>query len=417
MKKKHKNNKSVNDNNVNMINPEYLEEFKCIGGSCSDSCCTGWDIEIDKKTFRDYYRVKDENMKRMFQKYVHNNPDYTNENLDYGKIKLPKDKRCPFLDEENYCIIFKNIGEEYLSCVCTHFPRVLNKVDEHFEMSLDLSCPEASRIILNLKEGIKFKKYSKKLNKHIMSGILDTKNKEFKDTLVKYFNEMRDTSINIIQNRKYSLSKRLYALGVFLSTIDDLYEEDLQKVSSFIKNFKIENYAKEYERDTMNYVIQVSFLKNIVDSLNIVNEIDSITFKEHTKEALSGFNLKSPNDLQNNVSDYINAFNKYEEEYFHKYDYIFENYLVNSIYNNLFPFSESDYIFDGYIMLLLRYSLIRFYLVGKFIKRKKDSKDDIIAFIQVFVKAVEHDKNYRMEILEYIKDNDFDNIEFAKTLI
>ena len=110
-----------------------------------------------------------------------------------------------------------------------------------------------------------------------MSGILDTKNKEFKDTLVKYFNEMRDTSINIIQNRKYSLSKRLYVLGVFLSTIDDLYEEDLQKVSSFIKNFKIENYAKEYERDTMNYVIQVSFLKNIVDSLNIVNEIDSIT--------------------------------------------------------------------------------------------------------------------------------------------
>ena len=284
-------------------------------------------------------------------------------------------------------------------------------------MSLDLSCPEASRIILNLKEGIKFKKYSKKLNKHIMSGILDTKNKEFKDTLVKYFNEMRDTSINIIQNRKYSLSKRLYVLGVFLSTIDDLYEEDLQKVNSFIKNFKIENYAKEYERDTMNYVIQVSFLKNIVDSLNIVNEIDSITFKEHTKEALSGFNLKSPNDLQNNASDYINAFNRYEEEYFHKYDYIFENYLVNSIYNNLFPFSESDYIFDGYIMLLLRYSLIRFYLVGKFIKRKKDSKDDIIAFIQVFVKAVEHDKNYRMEILEYIKDNDFDNIEFAKTLI
>ena len=170
------------------------------------------------------------------------------------------------------------------------------------------------------------------------------------------------------------------SLGYFLSTIDDLYEEDLQKVSSFIKNFKIENYAKEYERDTMNYVIQVSFLKNIVDSLNIVNEIDSITFKEHTKEALSGFNLKSPNDLQNNASDYINAFNRYEEEYFHKYDYIFENYLVNSIYNNLFPFSESDYIFDGYIMLLLRYSLIRFYLVGKFIKERKILKDDIIAF-------------------------------------
>ena len=416
MKKKYANNKNIIDN-INMINPEYLEEFKCIGGSCSDSCCTGWDIEIDKKTFRDYFKVKDENMKRMFQKYVHNNPDYTNENLDYGKIKLPKDKRCPFLDEENYCIIFKNIGEEYLSCVCTHFPRVLNKVDDHFEMSLDLSCPEASRIILNLKEGIKFKKYSKKLNKHIMSGILDTKNKEFKDTLVKYFNEMRDTSIKIVQNRQFSLSKRLYVLGVFLSTIDDLFEENPKEVSKFIKDFEIKDYAKEYERDTMNYVIQVSFLKDIVDSLNIVNEIDSITFKNHTKEALKGYNLNNEEDLQNNAAQYINAFINYSEDYFDKYDYVFENYLVNSIYNNLFPFSESDYIFDGYIMLLLRYSLMRFYLVGKFINSKKDCVDDIIAFIQVFVKAVEHDKNYRMEILQYIKDNDFDNMEFAKTLI
>ena len=32
--------------------PEYYDEFKCIGGSCEDSCCVGWDIDIDKITFR-----------------------------------------------------------------------------------------------------------------------------------------------------------------------------------------------------------------------------------------------------------------------------------------------------------------------------------------------------------------------------
>ncbi|SJU10376.1 Uncharacterised protein [Clostridioides difficile] len=68
-------------------------------------------------------------------------------------------------------------------------------------------------------------------------------------------------------------------------------------------------------------------------------------------------------------------------------------------------------------MLLFRYSLMRFYLVGKYIHNGKDSVEDMIEFIQVFIKAVEHDKNYRSEILEYIKENNFDNMEFAKMIL
>ena len=34
--------------------PEYMLDFKCIGKDCIDSCCVGWNIEIDKKTFEKY---------------------------------------------------------------------------------------------------------------------------------------------------------------------------------------------------------------------------------------------------------------------------------------------------------------------------------------------------------------------------
>ncbi len=37
--------------NVKMRYPIYLKEFKCIGGECEDSCCIGWDVDIDKFTF------------------------------------------------------------------------------------------------------------------------------------------------------------------------------------------------------------------------------------------------------------------------------------------------------------------------------------------------------------------------------
>ncbi|NFS27915.1 FliB family protein [Clostridium botulinum] len=399
---------------VNMIYPSYIEKFQCIGGKCEDNCCIGWDIDIDKETFKKYHKVKDETMKKMFQKNVHNNKYCTNEDLDYGRIKLNKVKRCPFLDDENYCLIQGKFGEDYLSSVCTQFPRVLNKVDDHYEICLDSACPEASRIILGSKEKIEFKESERNLGKYTMSGVLNTRSSEFKDTPIKYFKEIRDFSIKIVQNRNLNISSRLYVLGDFLNEIEDL---ESGKIKEFINKYDIETESKYYKRERMNYALQVSFFKNVVDSLDIVSETDSDKFKNYTKELLKGYNIKDNDGVIENAEEYINAFEKYTDMYIENNSYIFENYMVNFIYNNLFPFSESDFMFEGYIMLLFRYSLMRFYLVGKYIHNGKDSVEDMIEFIQVFIKAVEHDKNYRSEILEYIKENNFDNMEFAKMIL
>ena len=112
--------------NVKMRYPLYLKEFKCIGGICEDNCCIGWDVDIDKSTFKQYYKVQDKDMKKMFQKNVYNNNNYCYAEVDYGQVKLKDGKRCPFLDEGNYCIIHSKLGEEYLSNVCTYFPRITN---------------------------------------------------------------------------------------------------------------------------------------------------------------------------------------------------------------------------------------------------------------------------------------------------
>ena len=98
--------------------PSYFENFKCIGGKCSDSCCIGWNIDIDKTTFKKYFKVKDNEMKKMFQRNVMNNERCSSDDVDYGIVKLRKDKRCPFLDKENYCVIHSNLGGIYSQLKC-----------------------------------------------------------------------------------------------------------------------------------------------------------------------------------------------------------------------------------------------------------------------------------------------------------
>ena len=29
--------------------PDYFSEFSCIAGDCKDSCCLGWEIDIDEE--------------------------------------------------------------------------------------------------------------------------------------------------------------------------------------------------------------------------------------------------------------------------------------------------------------------------------------------------------------------------------
>ena len=394
--------------------PEYYDEFKCIGGSCEDSCCIGWDIDIDKITFRKYYKVQDSEMKRMFQKNVHNNEESFSDDVDYGKVKLKSDKRCPFLDCDNYCVIHSKLGEDYLSNVCTCFPRITNLVDGCYERSLDVACPEAARILLLKEDGIKFKESEEVIGKHIISNQVDTKAKELKNSLAKYFKEIREVSIKIIQNRNLDLSERLYILGEFINGLEDESESNFNNISKFIKNYDINTAEGFYEKNSLYFMLQIDFFKKMISLLNVNKEVDSALFKEYTKQIIKSFNLDKE---EVEPRKYIKIFEEYNKKYMDEYTYIFENYLVNFIYNNMFPFNEKESIFDGYIMLLMRYSFMRFYLVGKYIEERKDSKEDIVRFIQVFSKTIEHHRSYLTKSMRHIKEKEFNNIEFAKTLL
>ena len=409
---------------INKRYPVYFENFKCIGGKCEDSCCIGWNIDIDKVTFKRYFKVQDQEMKRMFQKNVQNNERCSSDEVDYGIVKLKKDKRCPFLDEENYCVIHSNLGEDYLSNVCTCFPRVTNKIDETYEMSLDVACPEAARLILLKEEGIKFVNREEHLEKYIISAQIDTNLKEVQNTPLRYFKEIRDFCIKIIQDRRFTISERLYSLGCFIEQLEEEIENN--NIIKFIENYDFALFAKAYSDDdlnlllsnsNMNYIIQIDLFRKMLKILRVDKDVESIRFKERTSKMLNGYSFDEEENLQGKSEFYIKAFEEYNEKYFNKYSYILENYLVNFIYNNMFPFNEVLSFFDSYMMLIIRFSFIRFYLVGLYLNNREENDENIVEFIQVFSKTIEHHKSYLIDSLHYIKRKEFDNMEFAKTIL
>ena len=222
---------------VKIIIPSYVLDFKCIGGDCEDSCCIGWDIDIDKLTFRKYFRTKNTEMKKEFSKYVYANEACDSEDVDYGRVRIKENKWCPFLNDKKLCNIYINLGEEYLSNVCSSYPRIYNVLDDVFEMSLFMSCPEAVRQLMKSREFIKFVEQEMTLDKFIVHSYIDTKDPKWKNTPIKSLKSSRSKSIKTIQNRKLSIEERLLELGKQLNQ-SQFKEDEIKTHWNAIKQCK-----------------------------------------------------------------------------------------------------------------------------------------------------------------------------------
>lgn len=405
------------EENIKMRYPSYFKEFKCIGGKCEDNCCGGWKINIDKNTFNQYKNIKDKNMNKFIVKNISMNDNCKNPKVNYGHIKLNSDNKCPFLGKDGHCIIQCNLGEEYLSNVCTTFPRIINKIDDYYEISLDVSCIEAARILLLKEEGIEFEEGVTTLGKYALTVDIDTNSPEINDTNYKYVKEIRAVSIKIIRNRNYELSERLYMLGSFLEAMRKELCYNYNNVIQFINSYNIRSFCNEFKRNKENYLLQLSFYKEMLEKLNELKNGKSEHFRSITNEIISGFRFNDGKSLMEKSELYLEAYNRCEENVLKKYNYIFENYLVNYMFKDLFPFSENDVIMDGYIMMLVRFSYIRFYIVGQYIYNGEISKEKVIKIIQTLSKEIEHDEIYLKSVLVYLKKYELDNNRFARILL
>ena len=122
--------------------PHFYPNFACIASRCSDSCCIGWEIDIDPDT-ADYYRScitdGDPFSSQLSQKICWEFPAH---------FLLKEDDRCPFLNQDNLCEIYIHLGEQALCEICDQHPRFHEWFGDYKESGLGLCCEEAVRLLL-----------------------------------------------------------------------------------------------------------------------------------------------------------------------------------------------------------------------------------------------------------------------------
>ncbi|HEY4432425.1 MAG TPA: flagellin lysine-N-methylase [Paenibacillus sp.] len=402
--------------------PAYLEKFSCIGSNCEDTCCVGWRVDIDQKTYKKYKNVSDREMKPLLNKHIKRSRSNASE-INYAKIVMDSNSACPLLNEDKLCSIQKTLGEDYLSNVCSTYPRTTNQVNETLEESATLSCPEAARLALLNPDGIQFNEIEESIHvRKSIDKLLNTKQNKGKNRINEYFWDLRIFTIQVLQNRGYSIAHRLIILGMFYQKIQGyLSEGNLNEITHQIASYNslLEDgsFREALAGIPTSTTIQMQLLKTLAD-IRLSRGVRSSRYLECFNELLDGIQYTKDSTVEEITERYQLAYNKYYAPFMTPNEYILENYLVNYVYKNLFPSSSHTDIFDSYILLVVHYSLIKLHLIGMAGYHKENFEvDHVIKLIQSFAKTVEHHSLYLGGVIELLKKNNYSSMAYMAILI
>ena len=130
---------------MEQITPKYYHLFRCIAADCPDSCCKEWAVDVDEESAARYRSLPGDLGDRL-RSVLQDTPD--------GTVMTIENGRCPMWRQDGLCRIQAELGHDALCQVCQSFPRLRHDYGDFVELGLELSCPEAARLILTTEDSL-----------------------------------------------------------------------------------------------------------------------------------------------------------------------------------------------------------------------------------------------------------------------
>ena len=366
---------------MKITTPFYYKDFKCIAGACTDTCCAGWDVDVDEASYKYYKSVKGSFGKRLKSVMVKSEEGGCTFTLNNG--------RCPFLNDENLCDLYIALGEENLCDTCAEFPRFINEYGNTREIGIAPSCITAGEIIFNYKDKLVFE---------------TTENDEFPKTYndidpLTYIQltSVRKMAYSIVQNRAYTINDRCVLLLEFAKKIQKhLDNERDELIVNVVNAFKdmdyqqsvLDNSKKKYSGfdDTAYKYIYKYFDK--FKGMEVINP-DWFKVLEVNSEFMQDCDKNGMSDFFNKMYDEFDTY--YEDRQF-EYEQLLVYYVYRYFLDAVYDYNLVLKVKNGIVgyLILKQADVAKWYINGKQGGERKLSKAEQIDMAHLYSRQFEH---------------------------
>ena len=258
--------------------PSYYNSFRCVADKCTDNCCIGWEIDIDRDTKEYYGSVGGSFGKRLCESIS-----------EEGSFIL-QGERCPFLNPQNLCDIIINCGEEHLCQICRDHPRFFEWYGNIKEGGIGLSCEEGARLILTDSDcritEAEVAEEEEEVDEELFSLLLNARDEIFsilgggsalKDKLCRVLDfserlqfviDNRDTEAEYTPDFGKGVSdfSEIIALYAEFEPIDGLWQKEYSILRKSVNiDFGLSEAKEKYILNICRYFIWRYFLKGVFD--------------------------------------------------------------------------------------------------------------------------------------------------------
>jgi lysine-N-methylase len=405
--------------------PDYSERFRCIAEACEDTCCSGWGVPVDQGTYEKYRSHP--GMKPFVGSLIVLDPNASS-TADFARMPLSQDGKCAFLEPSHLCSIQHRLGEEMLPVTCSTYPRAVSSLTGAVEKALNLSCPEAARVTLldanllgnALPESIGMERY---LNLLWFEYPLRKEDVRL---------AVREFVLLVLTDRRYPLWQRLYLLAPFGRRLRTL--SGSKSIAAWCEanplhlTHVLEESARSVARGRLLSVLD-EIPAQPDQQLQVVTEIMRLRMQEGpvvprlvecAQEFEQGLGCTAGTE-QGILDAYAEGYRTFYRALMDAQPHILENYLINYVFKNHYPFggpvgqhdgsaASANDTEDAHMLMCVQTALVQTMLIGM-AARHREAFDlgHVVKLVQSVSRGFEHNKSLLRRIAQRARERGLNN--------
>lgn len=398
---------------LSALMPRYTQRFHCIGSDCEDTCCVGWTVHIDKKTYKAYRTQSHPDIQPVITLIKRlDNPESDSR---FAVLPLGDTGYCP-AQKEGMCTVHATLGESFLSDTCQNYPRLNRRVNGQPEQSLSLSCSEAARLALLDEDAFDFVESPVSVREGTLSDI--SAGDQASSVLM---NDVRIFCMNLMRTRELPIWQRLALLGIFCDALErNRISGSQQVVPAIIDNFVQAIESGELVATLEHIQANHDAQAQVFATLWGIKVFDMPTaFQEALTERIaSGFGADANGKVNaaGLSAAYQRGLARLEQE-LEAVPWFLENYLLNELFSQLFPFDGGN-PYDAYLRLIARFGLLRLLLAAQCnVEDGRPLLRTLVSTVAMHCRRFQHDERFTENVNRSLRESHWAELGRLHTLV